>query len=399
MKMLRSFIFLLAFAVPVFAGPDPHDAQIEAAANDAVGRLRADIESQPLGQDLSVADFLKQTGSCDDLVQALRRADQIGGPRWIDDQTCQVKLAISSDRVRQALVKIAADNGRRSPLPPDAIQAKLRVWDDRTFTATGTSISASRAQMIRPIDAIGAWRRIPDDARKQTIAAARENAVDRILESVGAIELSDGKTVSAVLSDNAIRDPLRAALLARPVTRLEFKNDLSVEITLSADGCDVYEAFVDAASKSDLLPRDSLMLAKIRRAFVQQALPAVGSARASGQPNNTTAAARIPRQPPAWVSQSLTSQATEKFKDSRLKTARAAEYSARDALRVKIDALDLSQSTVGEAAKRDPAVERAIQQAMDRSRAYKIEYLPDGSATVKVSLDPRDLWDQLRELP
>ena len=37
-------------------------------------------------------------------------------------------------------------------------------------------------------------------------------------------------------------------------------------------------------------------------------------------------------------------------------------------------------------AKQTPAVEQAVQQAMSRARAYKIDYLPDGSVAVKVSL-------------
>src|SRR5439155_13874823 len=156
-----------------------------------------------------IHDFLRRTSASDPFLQALRRADQIGGPRWIDNETCQVKLAIGSEEVRKTLVKIAEDSGRTSPLPPDALAAKLQIWDNRTFTATGASISAARAQQIRPADLPGPWRTVPDDARKQTIAAARDDAGDRVLESIGSIEIADAKNVSQMLADKDVRDAMR----------------------------------------------------------------------------------------------------------------------------------------------------------------------------------------------
>ncbi len=399
-KTLSALIFLLILAGAAPAAPDPHDAQVDAAVGDAVERMRADIEVQRLSPDLSIADFLKQTGSGDRFDQTLHKADQIGGPRWIDNETCQVKLAIGSDRVRQTLIDIAQESGRTSPLPPDAMAAKLRIWDNRTFTAMGTSISAKRAELIRPAAFAAPWRQVPDDVRRQTICAARDNAVDRVLDSIGSVDVSEGKTVSTILSDKSLQSVMREWLSARPVTRLEFKNDLSIEITLAADGHDLYEAFCDTLAKTGQLPKDSLALAKMRHEFMQQAVPAIGTAPIAGQANAAPPhAARIPRQPPAWINQPLTSEATAKSQGSRLKTGRVAENAAVDLIRAKVDALELTPTTIGQAAKHDPAVERAVEQAMDRARAYKIEYLPDGSVAVKVSLDPRDLWDELQELP
>jgi hypothetical protein len=70
-----------------------------------------------------------------------------------------------------------------------------------------------------------------------------------------------------------------------------------------------------------------------------------------------------------------------------------------DELRKQIDGLAIGSTTLGEAAKQNAGIERALGQAMSRARTYKIDYLPDGSVNVKVSLDARDLWDELRELP
>src|SRR3954466_157910 len=85
--------------------------QVSAATANAVEKIRADVEDEWLAPNLTVADFLDRTGAAGELTNTLRRAEQIGGPRWLDDQTCQVKLAIPGDRVAQALRDIATSRG------------------------------------------------------------------------------------------------------------------------------------------------------------------------------------------------------------------------------------------------------------------------------------------------
>ncbi len=401
-RLFYGMLGLLVSAGPVLAGQgNSRDAQIGAATSDAVARLRADIEIEPISPGLSVADFVHRIGTDEELDQTLRRADQIGGPRWIDDDTCQVKMTIGSDRLRPALVKMAEENPHESPLPPDALQAKLRIWDDRSFTATGTSISASRAEQLRPADLPGPWRAISDDARKQAILAARDNAIDHFFDSIGSVEVAPGTVVSQIINDAHVRDQLRHWLVAQPVTRLEFRNDLTIQMTLAVDPRDFFGQFSDAAAKTDLLPKDPVALAKLRRAIERQMSPAVGTASVNlpQKPEVAAVANPIPDQPPQWIEHALNTQASESYKGSQLKTARLAENGAMDLLRAKIDKLELSSTTIGDAAKQNPAVERAVEQAMGRAHAYKIEYLPDGSASVKVTLDPRDLWESLREIP
>src|SRR5678810_191648 len=69
--------------------PDRAD-QISAATTNAVDKLYADIAQERLTPQLSVGQFLDLKSGRDRLVQSLRRADQIGGPRWLDQQTCQI---------------------------------------------------------------------------------------------------------------------------------------------------------------------------------------------------------------------------------------------------------------------------------------------------------------------
>jgi hypothetical protein len=79
---------------------------------------------------------------------------------------------------------------------------------------------------------------------------------------------------------------------------------------------------------------------------------------------------------------------------NRLKAARAAEDVALAQLRKKIDALSLGDSTVGQAAKADPRIERAVAGVVRRAPTSRVQYGAD-SANVRVSLDLGLLWREI----
>jgi hypothetical protein len=82
-----------------------------------------------------------------------------------------------------------------------------------------------------------------------------------------------------------------------------------------------------------------------------------------------------------------------------LLSARAAEYAAASNLHRQIQDLPWGDGkTLGSAAARDPRLAAAIDQALARgARVYSVEYLSDGSATVHISLDLRDLWETISQ--
>src|SRR5688500_5737051 len=88
--------------------PNPRRDQVAAATARAVERLRAQIAREQVGRNVTVADILKSTGGNDNLVKTLQRSQMIGGPRWLDDQTCQVRLEIAGPRVAAALLQIVS---------------------------------------------------------------------------------------------------------------------------------------------------------------------------------------------------------------------------------------------------------------------------------------------------
>src|SRR4051794_38815757 len=97
MRVLPSIVVLLTLSLftpargIASAADDARRAQVAAATADATQALRHDVLSTSLTPDLTVDQFLQRTDSADQLAKALRHAEQIGGTRWLDDKTCQVR--------------------------------------------------------------------------------------------------------------------------------------------------------------------------------------------------------------------------------------------------------------------------------------------------------------------
>ena len=107
----------------------------------------------------------------------------------------------------------------------------------------------------------------------------------------------------------------------------------------------------------------------------------------------------IPDQPPQWVAQPLNGEATANYHGTTLKTEHNAENAAIDDLRAKVGQLQLGSITLGDAMKQNAAIGKAVEDAVEQAKPYKIDFLADGRVTVKVSLDARAIWEALRELP
>ncbi|MGB7157811.1 MAG: hypothetical protein WBD40_07080, partial [Tepidisphaeraceae bacterium] len=173
-----AILVLLAFATSAFAQADrPKRDQIAAATDAAVRGLNEAVSKNTLAQGVTVATLLDKTSGHDKLTETLRRAEQIGGPRWVNE-TCQVRLEISGTRVASALVQIAAAKPEWSPIPPDVLAVKLKDWNKRTFSATGSSTGAAEIEHARPGGESGAWARVSDAERRGAVAQAKVNAIN-----------------------------------------------------------------------------------------------------------------------------------------------------------------------------------------------------------------------------
>jgi hypothetical protein len=381
----------------VARGQDDRREQISAATARAVEGLRMQIAAEPIGRNLTVGDLLKATNGAATLGKTLARAQMIGGPRWIDEQTCQVQLEISGPRARGALVQIATTHEKKSPIAANVLEMRLREWDSRTFSATGTSTGATAIENVRPVEDGVAWQRVSDESRQQAIAAARRQAAASVIDQIKPIKL-DETTVGQVLTDPHVRSAIEEWVASRPVTQVEFRDDLQVRVTVATPADELFAAFRAAGEKSDALAKlDESVWSRLRNDFAASVSPTSrGSARAGAAVNPAAAPALEIATPPPWVNEQHSADGASAAHKSPLKCARAAEADAQARLRTQIEKLPLSNGrSVGELAAQEPRFAEAVDRAIARARPTKVDYQSDGSARVRVTLDLQTVWEEI----
>src|SRR4051812_49647089 len=96
MRHRTAALLLALFLVsPLWAAEDPSRiTQIDAARSDAIDALRREILAASIVPDTTVQNLVEKAGGEGVISKALTNAQQMGGPRWIDEQTCQITMSI-----------------------------------------------------------------------------------------------------------------------------------------------------------------------------------------------------------------------------------------------------------------------------------------------------------------
>src|SRR3954469_15372041 len=249
MRFLPVILTILAFTLSAFAGPrDDEKSQVRAAQRDAVVSLMDEVSRTPLTRALSVGEFVRRTNSADELNKVLQRAQQVGGPRWINDHTCQVELQISGPVVAAALKRIAAANPRQSPLPPREVDRAVKDWDERSFNAIGAATSRLpvvnvNAQARPPRLQRDPWWDVPQDLRDQAVASAKADAAHRAISRLESIPLTGRSTVGDVLAVKGVGDRLQEWLVAQPAARVELTEDMEARVELATTAAESFAEF------------------------------------------------------------------------------------------------------------------------------------------------------------
>ena len=196
---------------------------------------------------------------------------------------------------------------------------------------------------------------MPSGARP--LPRQRANAADRVLASVAPLDLGNGRRVGDALATPAVGEPVKQWLMERPITSVEFRDDLGVRLTLSASPAAFWEVLRANLSKQQAVPTPagepawtSLRDETDRR----MAIPAGTAFARAGTPS--THALALPARPPEWVDRAVEADGVAQATGPKLRTARAAENAALRRLRIRIEALPFSADmTVGDAAHRRDA--------------------------------------------
>jgi hypothetical protein len=370
---------------------------IRAATANAVRGLYDEVGRQLLAPNLTIKSYLNTLKAEEDFLRTLQAAEQVGDPRWVK-HTVQVQLEIPATRVRDALRQLAAANPKTSPLTDMQIERAARAWPQSVFAATGSA--AGKGADLRPRPG-SAWEGIAGDVRQRALDDAATDAARRVLQSVKDIPLGEKKTVGDALADEQIAAEMRRWLVSRPMTRVDFQENLDVEVALAADSKELFEVFRVAIENQERLPKPKAAedWRDIEKDFVAKMAAAVGRARVNdGKVTAVAQRVNLPARPPAWVEKSIAVVGTSPAKGGKLKTSGAAERDAQSKLTERIEMLELNPNlTVGQAARQDQRISTAIARAVKRASPHKFQYNADGSATVYVDFDLRDLWEELRQ--
>ena len=386
---------------------------VQAATNKAVASLYEQIAPLPLTAAETVGQYVKANNLDDEFRDVLRHADQIGGPRWLDDYTAQVRLEIPVARVTYALKQFAAAHPRTSP-SPDQIERISKGWPQQVISATGSGTASERLPNLRPPS--GPWRDVAEKVREAALEEARNDAVQRAMKGVERVQFNPEQTLGDAFANPEIGKAIADWLAARPVTEVDFdeagtrQQKLVVKVTLGVSPEDYFEQVRATleGQKALSLPKSDEEWDRVRKDFLAAFQPAQGRATAKiDAPRVGSSGARVntlvptQRAAPSWVGDDISVQGTAPASGTsaaaKLKARQKAEADAREALRRRIDSLQLDDNTtIGQAAKQDPRFDAAVRRAIDRVRPAKTDYRSDGTVVVHFEHDLRGLWDELR---
>lgn len=375
--------------------------ELTAAKKDALDSLRRDILSVHLAPELTVRQFIERTDGSVVLQGLISNAEQRGGTRWRSEQTCEVRLEVSGADLADVLQKLALERRERLTglnIRPSTIQRGLSDLRDREFSSLGRSTGGANLQEIQPPAGSNAWESVSADDRRQAVLAAKCNAVARVIESLRAVDLGDGKRMDEALEAPEVDKDLRQWVAGRPVVGCEFQDDLQVRVTLSAAAEEFWPVIRSALARHHFGPPegDAEAWQQLRAAVLAAMAPASGRGAATtpGAEPVLPAAAELPHDPPAWVSDQIRVEAT--VQGSGLRAARAAETNAISKMREQLDALSFDKDiTLGQAAKANARVEHAVASVIRRAPTTKVDYAERGVVKVRVALDLDQLWREL----
>jgi hypothetical protein len=396
-------VCLVLIVAPLRAG-DARDDQVNAAATQAFETLRREVREVLVAKDLTVGALIDQCQGSDQLDAALHGADQIGGARWLDSQTVQVRLEIGGPAVARAIDQIAEKNSALLPLPLHVLRDRMKAGlSRRTYSATGTSIAPGAVGRLRPDPSQIAWQSVADADRQSAIEAARHNAVERVIDSLRTAEWDYGKRrLADAMALPAVVGPMRDWLYARPITSVEFHDDLEVRVSLAASHADLWPALSNVLSKQSVapVPHNGKEWDALRHQVKLALVPATGIAVAHGAAPAAVGGmppAIVPRDPPPWASMIAEAEGDSARAGDQLKTARVAQTIAMARLRERIDALSFDATTLGEAARKDPRIEQALNRGLAQARISRVDYDSParGSARVKMTLNLEIVWREL----
>lgn len=363
---------------------------VQAAWAAARSELNREISSATLKPGLTVAQ-LQEGLKGFSFADVVENAQQIGPPRWVDQNLVQVRLQVPAGQVLECITRLP-DDQVRVYLGPSELARLKREWKTRTFQAIGQAIPASRLESLLTTIQTPDWREISPVLRTEAAQKAREGAVGKLVHLTGQIRIGPDKTIEQLLVPDG-KDRLRTWAYTLPATSVQLKEDRQVEIGLYVDHEGLEQQVRQSVEQGGLSTTESLsaLSAGVRT------IPTILTGRARLEmPVSRVFIPDWGAVIPLWVNDPIVAEGSSRPVESRLKTARQAERIARNRLRERIEQLEMTPGqTLRQSVTSDPRVRQSIDRAVEQARVYQVDYAADGSVTVRVTLDPNELLDEL----
>jgi hypothetical protein len=123
-------VFLCASFVPFVVNFFTTRDTKEQAIEDARQRLKQEILATEVGDGRTVETLLREKGLEHELDRQLADVKPVGGARWLDERSCQVRMELPGERVAEIIAKASA--GR-----PNEKQVATQTMSRMTFVSVG----------------------------------------------------------------------------------------------------------------------------------------------------------------------------------------------------------------------------------------------------------------------
>lgn len=380
------------------AAPAQDRVEVKAAIEAARAELRGQILAMPVAPGVSVAELVQNDPGAVKIDDLVSTAERVGQPRWVEKDIVQVKMSLPASKVLEQVNAIPVKS-RDPRVTQKDVDRFNREWSRRSFSSTGQAIPASRLnEVVTSITSVS-WRDVSESARIEAANRARATATSSIVEKTGAIRVTSDQAVGAAYLLEDGRKKLTSWADGLPATRVMLRDDRQVEVAVYVDKDELGKQVRQAATTELTSQPDKLAALDVGISRMPSIVVGRASVASSAEaPTLMRGPAVVFRGMPAWASgDAITAEASAtSVNGSRLRTARAAEQKASEALQKKVLELKLDgTTTINQAGDKDARIADAVTRAIGRARTYQVDYNPDGSATVRLSLDPNDLIDEL----
>lgn len=263
MVRTSSIFLLLAMLSPLCLAARSLEQEM-AAVVDGQLHLRDEILQTQIDTTWTVDAVLRPCGGPEALNPVLTRLEVPGGPRWLDDRVCQVRVQVQGKAVADAIIA-AVEGSQNRPVELGWLRNKLANWSLRTFAAAGsnatvapaipaatTATSVMTSVSTAPAVSI-AGVMLPEqppqwvfgladseslahsaEGRLKTARLAEAQALATLTDHVRQLEIYPQVTLGTLCDKNpAVRRGVDAAMTQARVYKCEYRADGSVMVRMS----------------------------------------------------------------------------------------------------------------------------------------------------------------------